>query len=293
MSSHSSSAGNDTSPIERALRAGPDSISGGKRTAGERTAGGRTGGGRGAKRTRSDFDAEAASRRLTARIAAEGLADVSYAPIDSPFGTLRARGDRARARARSPSPRRASTRCSSGSPSASPHAIVEASAPLERPRRELEEYFDGRRQRFELALDWTLIAPFARRVLRATAEIPYGSVLSYGEVAAEAGSPRGSRAAGNALGRQPDPDRRALPPRAAQRRRARRLRRRSGAQALAARARGRERGAAVSGGLDRRRRPLGLGEVADGHALGRRHAGRCRAGTTRRRAPPGSPSRRR
>ena len=77
-------------------------------------------------------------------------------------------------------------------------------------------------------LDWSLIGPFARRVLRATAEIPYGGALTYAEVAADAGSPRGSRAAGNALGVQPDPDRHPLPPRAAHRRRARRLRRRPG-----------------------------------------------------------------
>ena len=37
-------------------------------------------------------------------------------------------------------------------------------------------------------------------MLRATARIPFGKVLTYGEVAAKAGSPRGSRAAGNALG---------------------------------------------------------------------------------------------
>ena len=42
-------------------------------------------------------------------------------------------------------------------------------------------------------------------MLTATAEIPYGGVLSYGEVAGEAGSPRGSRAAGNALGSNPIP----------------------------------------------------------------------------------------
>jgi methylated-DNA-[protein]-cysteine S-methyltransferase len=83
--------------------------------------------------------------------------------------------------------------------------IVESPAPLESVQRELEEYFSGARQSFELALDWSLIGPFGRKVLQATAEIPYGGVLSYGEVAADAGSPRGSRAAGNALGSNPIP----------------------------------------------------------------------------------------
>ena len=122
----------------------------------------------------------------------------------------------------------------------------------------------------------------ARRVLGATAEIPYGGVLSYAR-----GGRRGRQPARLARGRQrarrqPDPDRRALPPRAAQRRRARRLRRRPAAQALPARARGRacprraRSPVSWSPGcrLDGRRGPLRLGEVALGHALGRRHLGR-------------------
>jgi methylated-DNA-[protein]-cysteine S-methyltransferase len=42
-------------------------------------------------------------------------------------------------------------------------------------------------------------------VLQATAAIPFGAVSSYGQVAATAGSPRGARAAGNALGANPLP----------------------------------------------------------------------------------------
>jgi methylated-DNA-[protein]-cysteine S-methyltransferase len=83
--------------------------------------------------------------------------------------------------------------------------ILESGATLDRERRELDEYFEGRRRDFEVPLDWSLIGPFARRVLRATARIPYGGVRSYSEIAARAGSPRGSRAAGNALGSNPIP----------------------------------------------------------------------------------------
>jgi methylated-DNA-[protein]-cysteine S-methyltransferase len=72
-------------------------------------------------------------------------------------------------------------------------------------RRELEEYFAGGRHRFDVPLDWRLTAGFGRRVLQATARVPYGAVASYAEVAAAAGSPRGSRAAGNALGSNPLP----------------------------------------------------------------------------------------
>ncbi|HEV7585736.1 MAG TPA: methylated-DNA--[protein]-cysteine S-methyltransferase, partial [Solirubrobacteraceae bacterium] len=84
--------------------------------------------------------------------------------------------------------------------------IVEAPARRDRVRRELAEYFAGRRRRVELAVDWSLVGgPFGREVLRVTSEIPYGGVLSYLEVATDAGSPRGSRAAGNALGSNPVP----------------------------------------------------------------------------------------
>ena len=83
--------------------------------------------------------------------------------------------------------------------------VLAAPRKLDEPRRELDEYFNGTRRRFELPLDWRLTHGFGRRVLRATARIPYGTVSSYRQVAAAAGSPRGSRAAGNALGANPLP----------------------------------------------------------------------------------------
>jgi methylated-DNA-[protein]-cysteine S-methyltransferase len=148
--------------------------------------------------------AQEAAQKLSARIAAEGLADISYCEVDSPFGPLLgARTDRGVVRLAFPEEsvddvlellaRRISPR------------IVESQVALDPLRRELEEYFDGRLQHFRTPLDWALIGTFATRVLRATAAIPFGGVLSYQEVAAEAGSPRGSRAAGNALGSNPIP----------------------------------------------------------------------------------------
>ncbi|HEY3728358.1 MAG TPA: methylated-DNA--[protein]-cysteine S-methyltransferase [Solirubrobacteraceae bacterium] len=83
--------------------------------------------------------------------------------------------------------------------------VLAAPRRLDEPRRELDQYFAGRRREFELELDWQLMRGFAKRVLQATAAIPYGSVSSYREVATVAGSPRGSRAAGNALGSNPLP----------------------------------------------------------------------------------------
>lgn len=83
--------------------------------------------------------------------------------------------------------------------------VLEAPRRLDAVRRELDEYFAGTRDRFEVPLDWRLTQGFTRRVLRSTARIPYGSISSYGRIAAAAGSPRGSRAAGNALGANPLP----------------------------------------------------------------------------------------
>jgi len=83
--------------------------------------------------------------------------------------------------------------------------ILASPRQLDEPRRELEEYFAGKRQRFDLPLDWSLSHGFSRRVLEATYGIPFGSVSTYSGVASQAGSPRAYRAAGNALGANPIP----------------------------------------------------------------------------------------
>jgi methylated-DNA-[protein]-cysteine S-methyltransferase len=83
--------------------------------------------------------------------------------------------------------------------------MLAAPARLDPARRELEQWFAGLRRGFDVALDRRLIGPFAARVLAATAAIPYGETSTYAAVATAAGSPRGSRAAGNALGSNPLP----------------------------------------------------------------------------------------
>ena len=70
-------------------------------------------------------------------------------------------------------------------------------------RRQLDEYFAGRRRDFDLPLDWALVRGFGRAVLQATTRIPYGEVRTYAQIAAAAGSPRAYRATGNALGSNP------------------------------------------------------------------------------------------
>lgn len=159
----------------------------------------------GAQNAGASAGAEQAARRLRMRIAKEGLADVSYGSLDSPFGTLLlAATKRGVVRLAFPE-ERVDAVLDALAQRLSPRIVESSSAPLERARRELEEYFAGRRRSFGLALDWTLMGTFGRRVLRATSAIPYGGVLSYAEVASRAGSPRGSRAAGSALGANPIP----------------------------------------------------------------------------------------
>jgi methylated-DNA-[protein]-cysteine S-methyltransferase len=140
-----------------------------------------------------------------AAAAAAGLLDVAYATLDSPVGKLLvAATPRGLVRIAYLDPGGEDAALQQLAAAVSPR-ILAAPRKLDEPRRELEEYFAGRRTRFELPLDWRLTQGFARRVLRATARIPYGSVSTYGRVAAQAGSPRGYRAAGNALGANPLP----------------------------------------------------------------------------------------
>jgi methylated-DNA-[protein]-cysteine S-methyltransferase len=149
-------------------------------------------------------EAGAAARRVSERAAAEGFADISYAPVDSPFGTLHAATTK-RGLVRVAFPEESVESVLERLAQRLSPRIVEAPASLDPVKRELDEYFAGRRRAFDIPLDWSLIGPFGARVLHVTSEIPYGGVLSYTEVATEAGSPRGSRAAGNALGANPIP----------------------------------------------------------------------------------------
>jgi methylated-DNA-[protein]-cysteine S-methyltransferase len=71
--------------------------------------------------------------------------------------------------------------------------------------QQLRAYFAGERRRFELAIDLGRLTRFQQAVLRACARVPAGRVVSYGELARRIGRPHGSRAVGQALGRNPVP----------------------------------------------------------------------------------------
>jgi methylated-DNA-[protein]-cysteine S-methyltransferase len=142
---------------------------------------------------------------LPTAAAAAGMLDVAYATTDSPLGPLLlASTEQGLVRVAYLEFADREAVLQSLADRVSPR-MLEAPRRLDRPRRELDDYFGGRRREFDLPLDRRLMSDFMRRVLSATATIPYGSVSTYGAVAREAGSPRGSRAAGNALGSNPMP----------------------------------------------------------------------------------------
>lgn len=81
---------------------------------------------------------------------------------------------------------------------------IRASEPLAEARRQLDEYFAGERQHFDLALH-PLGTPFQTQVWWELARIPYGTTISYGELARRIGQPLAVRAVGAANGRNPLP----------------------------------------------------------------------------------------
>ena len=149
-----------------------------------------------------DFSAPAAlaTRRFVEE--ASGMIDIAYATMDSPIGPLLLAATR-----------RGLIRIGFDHETKVLDDLADRVSPriLEHPTRladaqkELEEYFGGRRDRFELPLDWALIGGFRRRILEVTARIPFGSVSTYQDVAGRAGRPQGARAAGQALGGNPLP----------------------------------------------------------------------------------------
>jgi methylated-DNA-[protein]-cysteine S-methyltransferase len=145
-----------------------------------------------------------AGERLRRRAERAGLVDVAYAVTDSPLGPLLVAVtehgvvriaypnegfDRALQEiARDVSPR-----------------VMESPPRTARARKELDEYFAGRRRGFDVAADLGSVHGFSLKVLEATARIPFGAVASYRDVAGRAGNIRAARAAGNALHANPVP----------------------------------------------------------------------------------------
>jgi methylated-DNA-[protein]-cysteine S-methyltransferase len=145
-----------------------------------------------------------ATRRIAERAASEGLLDVGYAFTDSPFGPLLVATTR-RGLVRLAYPDEDPDDVLRDLADRISPRVLESRAMTDEVRRELDEYFAGRRTMFSTAVDLGLRSGFTRRVLRATARIPFGAVSTYRDVARRAGNERASRAAGNALGSNPVP----------------------------------------------------------------------------------------
>lgn len=143
-------------------------------------------------------------QRLADSAAAEGLLDVAYANVDSPFGPLLVAATR-RGLVRLNLPNYDAERTLEELAARISPRVLEAPARLDEVQRQLDLYFEGRLRKFDLPLDWRLSKDFRLRALRAVARIPYGKTRSYTEVAARAGNERAVRAAGTACGSNPIP----------------------------------------------------------------------------------------
>jgi methylated-DNA-[protein]-cysteine S-methyltransferase len=147
--------------------------------------------------------ADARSRFVDAAVAAGGV-DVAVGAVESPVGELYvALTPKGLARVAFASEDRDDVLAELAE-RLSPR-ILESRRATDEIRRELAEYFEGRRTRFEVPVDRRLIRGIARDVLRVTSRIPFGRTATYTEVADRIGRPRAARAVGNALGSNPIP----------------------------------------------------------------------------------------
>lgn len=157
-----------------------------------------------AGKRRYESEAEQAARRLADDASEHGLVDVTFTRMDTPVGPILLAATR-RGLVRISFGRFSDPESFAAELTVLSPRVLEAPGYFDAIKSELDEYFEGRRTSFELPIDWSLTGGFSRRVLERTARIPYGEVSTYRDVAAAAGSPRGARAAGNALGANPIP----------------------------------------------------------------------------------------
>ena len=85
------------------------------------------------------------------------------------------------------------------------HRVLRSPRQVDGVRRELDEYFEGRRHAFDLAVDLRGVTPFTERVLRELARVPFGETATYAQLASRAGSPKAARAVGMTMNRNPVP----------------------------------------------------------------------------------------
>jgi methylated-DNA-[protein]-cysteine S-methyltransferase len=139
--------------------------------------------------------------RFREAAAAAGLIDAAFDLADTPIGTLLvAATDRGLCQI-SFDPDRGLDELSE----AAGRRVLRVPRRIDAVRRELDEYFEGRRTEFDLPLDVSRVPEFQRVVLHELALVPYGEVTTYGALAARVGKPRAARAVGGAMNRNPIP----------------------------------------------------------------------------------------
>jgi methylated-DNA-[protein]-cysteine S-methyltransferase len=142
--------------------------------------------------------------RFRAAAAAEGLLDVAYDVLaDTPIGALLVgvTGHGVCRISFDPDPERELETLARLHGS----RVLRSSAPVERVRKELDEYFAGRRRRFEVEPDIRALPAYNQRVLAELARVEYGNTTTYGTLAARSGNPRAARAVGTVMNRNPIP----------------------------------------------------------------------------------------
>jgi methylated-DNA-[protein]-cysteine S-methyltransferase len=83
--------------------------------------------------------------------------------------------------------------------------VLRSAKPVDRVRRELDEYFEGRRREFAIEPDVRGVSEYYRRVLSELTRVEYGHTTTYGALAALTGNPRAARAVGTVMNRNPIP----------------------------------------------------------------------------------------
>ncbi len=142
-------------------------------------------------------------RSFRERAAAEHLLDIAYDLADTPIGTLLlARTDGGLCRISfDPEPERLEDELARSFGA----RLLRVQRPLDDTRRQLDEYFEGRRHEFALQIDLRPTTDFTRRVLDELARVPYGETTTYGSLAQRAGRPSAARAVGTVMNRNPVP----------------------------------------------------------------------------------------
>ena len=136
--------------------------------------------------------------RFRAAALREGIVDVRYDVVDSPVGDLLvAATERGLARIHFGA-------AGQEEELARIFGIRVLRSPIDDVRRELDEYFEGKRREFDLAIDLR-VAAFNEEVLRELARVPYGVTTTYGALAAKVGRPTAARAVGTVMNRNPIP----------------------------------------------------------------------------------------